>query len=149
MLLSSEITPVQEGAQELWDFRLPRELGGAPPWRAQQLPGCGAEHPARVAMGSWDLGLWDLGPWDLTWKQLSWEWWCLHGELERSRVSSGIWLRAGHGEVEQSQIMALWGFFLSCRWSINVPLQLILKNLLWKRRRESLVLQEPCQEDKR
>lgn len=28
MLLSSEITPVQEGAQELWDFRLPRELGG-------------------------------------------------------------------------------------------------------------------------
>lgn len=141
-----EIAPVQEGAQKLRDFRLPRELGGLLLGELSSHQDVGL---STLLGWLWDPGIWDPGIWDLTWKQPSWEWWCLHGELERSRVSSGIWLRAGHGEVEQSQIMALQGFFFSCRWSINVPLQLILKNLLWKRRRESLVLQEPCQEDKR
>lgn len=42
------------------------------------------------------------------------------------------------------------GFFVLFffRWAINVPFQLILKNLLWKCRRGRLTLQEPCQEDK-
>lgn len=108
-LLSGEITPVQERAQELWDFRLPKEAGGLLLGELQQPPGCGAGHPAWVL---WDPGIWDPGIWPESSRAGSggaFE--SFHGELEPSHVSSGIWFRDGHGEVEQSNIMALRRFF--------------------------------------
>lgn len=56
-----EITPVQEGAQELRDFRLPRELGGL-------LLGELSSH-RDVGLSTllgwlWDPGIWDSGIWD-------------------------------------------------------------------------------------
>lgn len=61
MLLSSEITPVQEGAQELRDFRLPRELGGLLLGELSSYRDVGL---STLLGWLWDPEIWDSGIWD-------------------------------------------------------------------------------------
>lgn len=53
-----EITPVQEGAQELRDFRLPRELGGLLLGELSRHRDVGL---STLLGWLWDPGIWDPG----------------------------------------------------------------------------------------